>query len=111
MSVDHRIFAVMWDNMGLESIQEVPHPAMVTWAALSNTEPPLGPNLNHWALRARFNNQRHYEIWVVQTDLEIDAGDIRRMFDTDPQYAADLVRERGTCFYSNRANQNDVIIT
>ena len=111
MSIDHKIFAVMWDQRGLECVQEMPHPAMHTWAVLSNTKQPESPNLNHWALRARFNSQRHYEIWIVTTELDIDAGDLRVMFDRDPQYAADMVRERGSCFYSDRVNQNDVIIT
>lgn len=111
MDTDRKLFGVMWDQLGLETVQEIPHPSLETWAVLTNTRRPSAPNLNHWALRARLNNQRHYEIWLVETDTDITATDIRQMFDTDPQYAADTVRERGTCFYNNRANINDIVIT
>lgn len=105
------MFAVMWDQLGLECVQEVPHPGLDTWAVLTNTKRPLAPNLNHWALRARFNSQRHYEIWLIETELDIEAGDIAKIFDNNPNHAANMVREHGTCFYNNRANINDIVIT
>jgi arsenate reductase-like glutaredoxin family protein len=40
----------------------------------------------------------------------ITADDIRDMFDRSPQTAADLIRERGHKYYSDRVNNNQVKI-
>jgi hypothetical protein len=40
----------------------------------------------------------------------ITADDIRDMFDRNPQTAADLIRERGYKYYSDRVNTNQVKI-
>jgi hypothetical protein len=40
----------------------------------------------------------------------ITADDIRAMFDADPQTAADLIRERGFKYYSDRVETNKVKI-
>jgi hypothetical protein len=64
-----RAFAVMWDCNGLESIGEIVDPAMKSWAILGNTPVPREDfNLEHWKLRARFNSQRHYEIYAIGVD-------------------------------------------
>ena len=104
-----RMFALMWDCHGLESIDEVPDPALLTWARLSDQPPPPYPNIEHWKLRARFNSQRHYEIYVVTVDACITQQAMREMFDHSPQAMADLVRERGQCLHSDRQTQQPVI--
>jgi hypothetical protein len=98
----NRIYAVMWDCYGLESIAEVPDPALATFAVLKDQEPPLTPNINMWALRARFNPQRHYEIYIINTTPEIERDDIRAMFEADPQGSADTIRRIGQKFVSYR---------
>ena len=103
-------FAVMWDCHGLETVQIVPDPALTTFARLANRPPPEVPNILHWRLRAQFNSQRHYEIWILSADPGIDCDDIRAWFDHDPQAAADRVREIGHCFYSNRATTSEKIV-
>jgi hypothetical protein len=40
----------------------------------------------------------------------IRADDIRDMFERNPQTAADLIRERGHQYYSDRANTDQVKI-
>jgi hypothetical protein len=102
-------YVVMWDCNGLEAVQKVPDPADTTFAVLSNKEPPRLPNINMWALRARFNTQRHYEIYVISADLGIGEQDIVSMFEADPQTAADTIRRLGHKFYSDRATQHPVI--
>jgi hypothetical protein len=67
-------------------------------------------NIQHWQLRARFNTQRHYEIYAIGVDGTITQEDIRDMFETDPQYAADLIRARGERIYSDRRSQRDAIV-
>lgn len=102
-------FAVMWDCNGLEAVQHIPDEKMATFARLKNEKPPELPNLNMWALRARYNMQRHYEIYLVSAEPGVDEQEIRDMFEFDPQYAADLIRERGQKFYSDRIDKKTAI--
>jgi hypothetical protein len=101
----------MWDCYGLEAVAEVPDPALTTFAVLKDEKPPRTPNINMWALRARFNTQRHYEIYIITTTHEIELEDIREMFDADAQTAADAIRRLGTKFYSDRREDHAVKIT
>lgn len=99
----------MWDCDGLESVKACPTPEDLTWLRLQGRPLPTEPNLNHWKLRARYNTQRHYEIYLVDCGEEITEHMIREWFDTDPQGAADLIRERGIQIYSDRLTQQRVI--
>ena len=103
-------FAVMWDCNGLEAVARVPHPADTTFALLKGVEPPKFPNILHWELRARYNSQRHYEIYVITATPGIDEEDIREMFDDNPQSAADTIRRIGHKFYSDRRSEDRVVI-
>ena len=73
-------FVVMWDNTGLEYIGDITaDETNRSWSALKGK--PVGsalPNLNHMILRARYNPQRHYEIYQVQATDGITADDIPR---------------------------------
>lgn len=103
-------FAIMWDCNGLEAVARVPNPAHTTFALLKGTEPPKFPNILHWELRARYNSQRHYEIYVITATPGIDEQDIREMFDADPQSAADTIRRIGHKFYSDRRAEDSGVI-
>jgi hypothetical protein len=106
-----RTFCVMWDCNGLEAIGEVADPALKTWAVLANKPVPKNNfNVMHWEMRAQYNPQRHYEIYAIGVDSSITQEDIRDMFETDPQYAADLIRARGERIYGHRRTQKDAII-
>ena len=104
------IFVVMWDCHGLESVVRVPNPADTTYALLRGDKPPELPNIMHWQLRARYNSHRHYEIYSFTASPGIDADDIRTMFETDPQHAADTIRRIGHKIYSDRVKENTVVI-
>ena len=68
------------------------------------------PSLHHLILRAKFNMQRHYEIYTVEATEGISADDIRDMFEGSPQTAADTIRERGNCLHSDRVTDDRVLI-
>lgn len=104
------VFAIMWDQTGLEAVCRAPDPALISWAALQGKDPPAVPNLNMWELRARHNPQRHYEIYIITATPGIDEEDIRTMFENDPQTAADTIRRIGQKVYSDRAQKNRVVI-
>lgn len=102
-------FVVMWDCYGLESVQSVPNPALATFALLQDKEPPRMPNLMHMAMRAQFNTQRNYEIYIVNATDGITSDDIKEMFEANPQNAAETIRRLGHCYYSGRSTQKQVI--
>ena len=104
------VFAIMWDCYGLEAVIKVPDSADTTFALLKGAKPPKPPNINHWALRARFNPQRNYEIYIFDSEHGIEREDIVKMFESDPQHAADTIRRLGHCYHSDRATQKSVII-
>lgn len=103
------IFAIMWDCYGLEACVRVPNPADTTFALLQNKKPPEMPNVEHWKLRARFNPQRNYEIYIITATPGIDSDDIVAMFEADPQSAADTIRRIGQCVWSERQTRERVI--
>lgn len=104
------IFVVMWDCHGLEAVARVPNPADTTYALLKGEKPPELPNIMHWQLRARYNSHRHYEIYSFTAAVGIDKEDICEMFERDPQYAADTIRRLGHEIYSDRAEENRIVI-
>ena len=67
------------------------------------------PNINMWELRARFNPQRNYEIYIITAVPGISEDDIRDMFEADPQTAADTIRRIGHKYVSHRETAERVI--
>jgi hypothetical protein len=101
----------MWCNEGLECVIDVTadkYNALIT--RLKGEEFIPQHNLFHMRLRAQYNPQRHYEIYFVGVDDEIETQDIKEMFEADPQSAADIIRQRGECFYSDRISTQAVIV-
>jgi hypothetical protein len=105
-------FLVMWCNEGLECVVDLTEDEQQrAWSALKG-KPPVSrlPSLHHLILRAKFNMQRHYEIYTVEATEGITADDIRDMFENSPQTAADTIRERGNCLHSDRVTDDRVLI-
>ncbi len=107
-------FLIMWDQLGLECCVDVTEDQQRRmWQKLKGepvSESAI-PNYNHLLLRARFNSQRHYEIYSVEATDGITADDICEMFEADPQSAADTIRRLGHCLHSDRATKDRVLIT
>ena len=106
-------FLIMWCNQGLEFVVDITADEQRRmWQKLrgeTQSETAV-PNINHLILRARYNTQRHYEIYTVEATEGITADDIRDMFEGSPQTAADTIRERGHCIHSDRAQEDQVLI-
>jgi hypothetical protein len=105
-------FLVMWCNEGLECVVDLTEDEQQrAWSALKG-KPPVSqlPSLHHLILRARYNQQRAYEIYTVEATEGISADDIRDMFENSPQTAADTIRERGNCLHSDRVTDDRVLI-
>ena len=107
-------FLIMWDQLGLECCIDVTEDQQRRmWQKLKGepvSESAI-PNYQHLLLRARYNSQRHYEIYSVEATDGITAEDICEMFEADPQGAADTIRRLGHCMQSDRATKDRVLIT
>jgi len=111
-------YLVYWCEEGLESV--IPITEYKQWdrdntfKVLNNQETvrnPLNQMIQNMILRAKFNGQRHYELYAIDCQDTISKEDIEQMFEKDPQAAADLFRSRGHRLYSDRAEKNRVKIT
>ena len=109
-----RTFAMMWDCYGLEVIQDCTDVLKQhTWAELSGQDRrrlPQPPDLGMWEMRARFNPQRNYEIYILTTHDDITREDLRQAFEDAPQHMADTVRARGIKIYSERTTNKERVI-
>jgi hypothetical protein len=70
---------------------------------------PLDTIIQNLVMRARFNPQRNYEIYAVDCDESLDENFWRREWKENPQFCAELLREKGHKIYSDRATQPRVI--
>jgi hypothetical protein len=105
-------YVLSWDQLGLEACINISDiEKRKVWDTLKSTEdqpwnngrdPDIGHIVNALMLRARFNHQRHYEIYAIETDDSISTEDMRDMFECDPQGSADLIRVHGRKLYSDR---------
>ena len=108
------IFLLSWDMQGLETCIDVSSlDKERMWNILQDkpTDKNLHDIVTGVILRARFNSQRHYEVYTVYSDPGITADDIRQMFENDPQGSAELIRERGTKIHSDRIESKKVLIS
>jgi hypothetical protein len=106
-------FIVMWDCNGLEVCCDITEAQQrAVWEQLQGQFPSESgiPSLGHLKLRAQYNPQRHYEIYIVEATEGITADVIREMFEQSPQTAADTIRRLGTVFYSDRVKEKSVIV-
>jgi len=106
-------FLVMWCNEGLEYVADITADQQrVMWENLQGHDSPRHSYANplHLRLRAQHNPQRHYEIYFIDALEGITEEDIRNMFEASPQTAADTIRERGECFYSDRVEVDRTVI-
>jgi len=112
-------FVAMWDMNGLESLLNVTqiekehkqwekeNICRILKEEKTAVKPAHVP-LDIMIMRAKFNSQRHYEIYAF--DSELSEQDISKTFETSPQVMVDAIRRIGHKFYSDRATQSAVII-
>lgn len=104
-------FIISWDCYGLEGIIDISGQRQrATMAILGDQQMPGTPGLTAMLMRARMNPQRNYEVYGLVCDSNITESDIKQMFDDNPQAAADLIRSKGSVFFSNREHIPRAII-
>lgn len=101
-------YILMWDCNGLESVINATEEDQTMLMDILKDQPTKSKNvgqiLHYMTMRARFNSQRHYEIYAVDADESIEEEDFWRMFEERPQESADLIRDRGRKIWSDRAS-------
>ena len=122
----NRKFIVSWDSTGLEACVDITDKVSSSenfekekiFALLKNPDAKpvneaqrsLNSIIHGMMLRARFNPQRNYEIYILTATNGIEREDILDWFDASPQAAADRTREIGSKLYSDRKTQKAVIV-
>ena len=123
----HNVFLLSWDMTGLESLIDlttleklrVEEEKIRMMKILSDPDARdpgdqsgsvLNQIVQNIVLRARVNQQRHYEVYTIQTVTGITRQDLWDMFNNDPQSASELIRERGNQLYSDRVNKRTQLI-
>lgn len=106
-------FVVFWCCEGLEFVGDVTQDRKDAMVSKLRGQKHISniPNLMHLELRARYNPQRFYELWVVDAASGITKEDIQELFQSNPQIAADLIRSKGTrIFGSSMSKQKSIIV-
>jgi hypothetical protein len=111
-------YLFMWNQFGIEAIVPITEyedqSKLDMWKILK--EEPTGKNplddiLGSMLMRARFNAERSYEVYAMDCEEGITEEDLVDLWDTSPQAAADLTREKGVCLFSNRNKLQKVRVT
>jgi hypothetical protein len=110
-------FIFSWDIYGVEAIVPISQYEHIerdnTMRRLREEKPiidPMNGILKSLMLRAKFNPQRHYEIYAIDCSEEMTEEFWTKQWEEYPQETADLIRERGHRLYSDRAGQREVVI-
>lgn len=103
---------LVWDCTGLEYATDLTeYEKDLMWSELKGEQPTVRiPHLNHLILRARYNPQRNYEIYIVTVEPDVSLKDIENMFKDNHQAMVDLVRARGNRLYSDRLDTEARVI-
>ena len=111
-------YLFMWNAHGIESIvpitQYEDQHKLDMWNILQ--EKPTGKNpldeiIMGMKLRAQFNTVRSYEIYAMDCDEGITKEDLFDFWNTSPQAAADLTREKGVRIFSDRNKTRPQLIS
>ena len=96
-----RYILSMWDQDGFECLQDITakHPDNFEKDQiidiLKGDKPqsnPLSQQIFAMTLRARYNSQRAYEIYIFSTEDDIDFKDIKDWMTADPQSLVEWIR-------------------
>ena len=111
-------FIFSWDNLGIESIipiTQYEHIEQQNLIRILSEKPtlknPLDGIVRSLLLRARYNPQRHYEIYAIDCTKEMDEKFWHKQWEEYPQATAELIRERGHKLYSDRVETDRIKIT
>jgi hypothetical protein len=110
-------FIFSWDCEGIEAIISISEYERVdmenTIRILKEQQTKINPLdgiIQRLVFRAKFNSQRHYEIYAVDCADSMDKAFWKKQWEEFPQETAELIRERGHKLYSDRKTTKDLIV-
>lgn len=112
-------FIFSWDQHGIESI--VPITGYEHWdkqnlIKILSDKPtqrnPLDVIVRNLIIRAQINSHRHYEIYAIDCSSELDEEFWWKQWKEEPQFTAELIRDRGHKLHSSRkTSKQEILIT
>lgn len=115
-----RYFLISFDCNGLECLQDITeyHPdnwdknqLLAVMMGKAYKKAPIHAQISQMVMRAKFNPQRNYEIYIQQADEDITAANFAAAFNDNPQFWADYVREHHSVkIYSDRVRKGSRVI-
>ncbi len=116
-----RYILAAWDMTGFECLQDITDKHPDAWdkgqlfEALKGHTPqknPLSQQIAHMTLRARFNSQRCYEIYVFTTEDDLEFRAVEDWMIADPQSLVNWIRKNHYAqIYSDyKANYKPAIV-
>jgi hypothetical protein len=103
-------YLAYFDTLGFECVFNLTAlESEFVMATLAGEQWQLPFNLEVMKMRARFNGQRHPEIWFFNVGENLTEEDVREMANNNPQYLADFIRANGTSLYGERSSTKNVI--
>lgn len=109
-------FLAFWCADGFESIEDITE--FADWEVFQAQQRlsgeqvdanPINQRITYYKMRARFNPQRHYEVYGIRTSSDISANMLWEMANENPQGTAEMIRERGVKIYSDRNTRPNAI--
>lgn len=71
---------------------------------------PLDAIIRNLLIRAKVNTERHYEIYAIDCNADLDEKFWWSQWEESPQFTADLIRQRGHKLYSDQFKEHLVKI-
>ena len=116
-----RYILASWDREGFECLQDITGKHPDAWEkgqlieALKGNTPqknPLSDQISAMKLRARFNSQRCYEIYVFTTEDTVEFKNVEDWMIADPQSLVDWVRKNhyAQVYSDYKANYKPTIV-
>ena len=111
-------FIFSWDMYGIESIipiteyEHFDHTNLLLMLAGEPTKRnPINSIVQSLIMRAKYNQQRRYEIYAIDCTEELDDEFWKQQWQDEPQATAELIRQRGLKIYSDRLTEKPPVIT
>lgn len=103
---------VLFDCAGVDMlvpVDEIKSKEILQWMGGEEFHSELETHLSIAKMRAMANPQRHPEVWVYDTVEDMSLDDMRNMWETGPQYMANMVRSKGTCVHKSPREKSVIV--
>jgi len=108
-----RVFLAFWSEEGFEYLRDITKFSPEAWShsqlldVIKGANPadnPLNSMLHGMMLRARFNSQRHYEMYMFTSTDDVDEPSVIKWSEDEPQSLVDWIRLNGHVFVKKAAD-------